>query len=73
MDIANWWPNLSDETREWLASNNGNAMTPEILAEIVAAGGPELSEPAWGEQSDPSGTYLPDVAVDWIEEKTNTE
>jgi hypothetical protein len=61
--IEEWWPRLSASTQAWLIANNGDAIPPEVVAEITAAGG----------AADLSGAYLSDAAVDWIEAAANDE
>lgn len=58
MDISQWWPLLAPETRRWLIENNGDALRPEIAAEIARVGGsPDLA----------------DAEIDWIEAVANDE
>ena len=48
MSIEQWWSKLRPSTREWLIENNGDAVPPEIVAEITAAGG-SITSNAWRE------------------------
>jgi hypothetical protein len=88
MDIAQLWPSLSAPTRDWLIANNGDALSPEVLDELVRANGSAIPDAWWGDQSDPgdqpdqsdqgnqsdaTAHYLPDDAVDWIEATANQE
>ena len=73
MDIERWWPALSASTRDWLIANNGDALSPEVVGEIVQVGGPTITDAWWGDQSGPTGFYLPDDAIDWIEATANQE
>ena len=73
MDIAQLWPSLSAPTRDWLIANNGDALSPEALDEIVRANGSAIPDAWWGDQSGEDGFYLPDDAIDWIEATANEE
>ena len=61
MSIEQWWQALRASTREWLIANNGEAVTPEIRAEIESAGGTV------------DGIHLSDKESDWIEAVANDE
>ncbi len=67
MSIEQWWPKLRPPTREWLIENYGDAVSAEVVAEITAAGGAITSDGWWVGQSGPSGFYISDEGVDWIE------
>ncbi|MDJ0375926.1 hypothetical protein [Cryobacterium sp. PH31-L1] len=69
MDIELWWPKLTPSTREWLMQNNGDAVPPELVAEITRAGGEVTTD----SESEQSGVYLSDDDVDWIETVANEE
>lgn len=88
MDIAQLWASLSAPTRDWLIANNGDALTPEVLEELVRANGSAIPDDWWGNQGDErdegdqadqgdygdaATRYLPDDAVDWIEATANDE
>ena len=73
MDIEQWWPNLSDGTKEWLIANNGDAVPESVVDKIVAAGGVVASESTWIGESGPNGFFLSDEATDWIEATANDE
>jgi hypothetical protein len=73
MSIEVWWPKLRPGTREWLIANNGDAVTASIMDEIEAVGGPAQADGWWVAGGDPDGFYLPDDAIDWIEEIANAE
>jgi hypothetical protein len=73
MNIARLWPSLSAPTRDWLIANNGDALSPEALDELVRANGSAIPDAWWGDQSDATNHYLPDDAVDWIEATANQE
>ncbi|MFB2596444.1 hypothetical protein ACEXQE_01485 [Herbiconiux sp. P17] len=73
MEIEEWWPRLAPATREWLADNNGDAVPPEIVAEIGRAGGAIDEKAWWFGESDASGFFFSDAGVDWIEAAANGE
>ncbi len=73
VSIEQWWPTLQPSTREWLIANNGDAVPAPIVEEIAQAGGAITSEAWWVGQNGPSGFYLSDAAIDWIEEIANGE
>ncbi|MBT8162682.1 MULTISPECIES: hypothetical protein [Arthrobacter] len=73
MDMAQWWPRLKPSTREWLIGNNGDVVPAEVIAEIADVGGQPDSDASWVGRSGPSGFYLSDEAVDWIEAVGNGE
>lgn len=73
MNIDEWWPKLKPSTRAWLIENNGDALPAEVVAEIASAGGPVSSDAWWVGQGGPSGLYMPDAAIDWIEAVANGE
>lgn len=52
MDIAQLWASLSAPTRDWLIANNGDALTPEVLEELVRANGSAIPDDWWGNQGD---------------------
>lgn len=64
MQFFEWWPELDSETQGWLVAHNGEAVSPEVLAKIVAAGGSATSNAWWVGQGGPEGFYLSDAAVD---------
>lgn len=66
-----WWSKLSPATREWLMSENGDAVPEAIAVEVVSAGGPVAAETE-GEDAEP-GLFFSDEIVDWVEEKANFE
>ncbi|PKH40695.1 hypothetical protein SAMN05192575_105213 [Nocardioides alpinus] len=71
--IEDWWPRLSQETRDWLIAHNGDEVTASVAQQIARAGG-AVEADAWQTgQDDPHGSYLSDEAVDWIEAVANGE
>jgi hypothetical protein len=73
MSIDEWWPKLAPSTRDCLIENNGDAVPPEIVAEIAAVGGSAKPEDWWVGQIGPAGFFISDEAIDWIEEMANDE
>lgn len=73
MSMEVWWPRLRQETRDWLIANNGDALPVSVVAEITRAGGLVGTDAWWVGQNGPTGFYLSDAAVDWIEEVANGE
>jgi hypothetical protein len=71
--IEDWWPRLSPMTRDWLVANNGDAVPTSVTEEITRAGGLVATDAWWVGQNGPTGFYLSDEAVDWIEEVANRE
>ena len=71
--LEEWWPRLSQEARDWLIANNGDAVPASVIEEIMRAGGSVATDAWWVGQNDPTGFYLSDEAVDWIEEVANGE
>ena len=73
MKIIEWWPQLDSDAQAWLIAHNGEAVSPEVLSKIVAAGGAVTSNAWWVGESGPDGFSLSDEAVDWIETAANEE
>lgn len=73
MSMEQWWPKLEPSTRDWLIANNGDAVPPEVVAEISRAGGAVASDAWWVGESGPSAFWFSDAAVDWIEAVANGE
>jgi hypothetical protein len=73
MEIIEWWSDLDSDAKAWLVAHNGEAVSPEVLSKIVAAGGSLDSSAWWVGESGPDGFYLSDEAVDWIETAANDE
>ena len=48
MEIIEWWPSLDSDARGWLIAHNGEAVSPEVMNKIVAAGGSNCREAASG-------------------------
>ena len=61
MSIEQWWSRLRPESRAWL------------VAEITSLGASITSDEWWVGENGPSGLYLSDAAVDWVEEVANDE
>jgi hypothetical protein len=73
MSIAVWWPKLQPATRDWLIANNGDAVPAAIIDEITEAGGPVTSDAWWVGHDGSTDSFMPDEAIDWIEEIANEE
>jgi hypothetical protein len=73
VSIEDWWPLLTPETRDWLIANNGDAVPDSVTEEITRVGGLVAPEAWWVGRNGPTGFYLSDAAVDWIEEFANGE
>jgi hypothetical protein len=73
MEIIEWWPKLDSDAKAWLIAHNGEAVSPEIVSKIEAAGGSVTSSEWWVGESAPDGFFLSDDAVDWIEAAANDE
>lgn len=73
MSMQEWWPRLAQETRDWLIEHNGEALPASVVEEIARVGGSITSDAWWVGESGPTGFYLSDAAVDWVEEVANGE
>ena len=73
MEIIEWWRRLDSDAKEWLIAHNGEAISPEVLKNIITAGGSVTSDARWVGESGPDGFFLSDEAVDWIETAANDE
>jgi hypothetical protein len=73
MNIDDWWDELEPSTQEWLIDNNGDVVPPEVIQEILDAGGSLTDDAGWVGERTITGFFLSDEAVDWIEAKANEE
>ncbi|WP_072802245.1 hypothetical protein [Rhodococcoides yunnanense] len=74
MNIAQIWPKLSKEAREWLVEHNGEPLDQAVSAEIAAAHSTEGIDPRWWTGPSTGGRLeLSDEAIDWLEERANEE
>jgi len=64
---------LRPETQDWLVAHNGEAVPESVVREITQAGGSATADAWWFGQNGPTGFYLSDAAVDWIEAVANEE
>ena len=71
--MEDWWPRLSQESRDWLIANNGDAVPASVTEEITLAGGSLATDAWWVGQNGPTRFYQSDEAVDWIDEVANGE
>lgn len=73
MSIESWWPKLPQQSRDYLIDNNGDVVPPDLVEEISRAGGLISTDAWWVGESDPTGFFLSDEAIDWIDEVANGE
>jgi hypothetical protein len=73
MNTIEWWPGLDSATKAALIAHNGEAVTPDLLDKITAAGGVLTPDAWWAGESGKDGFFLSDEAVDWIEAVANDE
>jgi hypothetical protein len=73
VSIEAWWPKLKPETRDWLIANNGDVVPAPVVEEIARVGGAISADAWWVGQHGPTGFYLSDAAVDWVDEVANGE
>jgi len=74
MDIEQWWPLISADTRRWLIDHNGEPVPDDLAGEIARAGGTVSSEAWWIDDVGTDGALiLSDAGVDWIEAAGNDE
>lgn len=73
MDIVEWWPRIAEQSREWLIAHNGEEVRSDIVLEVAAVGGVVASDAWWVGEDGPTGYFLSDRAVDWIEATANGE
>jgi hypothetical protein len=71
--IEAWWSRLPQETRDWLVANNGDVVPAPVVDEITRAGGEVATDAWWVGENGPTGFYMSDAAIDWIEEVANGE
>ncbi|MBM7413533.1 MULTISPECIES: hypothetical protein [Nocardiaceae] len=73
MEIAQWWPAVTAETRDWLVEHNGEPLPTTVRDDVLRVNG-DLTDPSWwaGESVDGS-SELTDAATDWIESAANDE
>ena len=72
MDIEQWWPLISADTRRWLIAHNGEPVPDDVAGEITRAGGRVGSEAWWIDDIGTDGAVvLSDAGVDWIEAAAN--
>jgi hypothetical protein len=72
MDIVEWWPLVTAQTRDWLIEHNGEPLPQHIAGDILAVTGGGTDSEWWAGESD-DGPQLADEAVDWIEAVANDE
>jgi hypothetical protein len=73
MGELEWWSRLDPDAKAWLFDHNGEAVSPDVLIKIAAAGGSVHSGAWWVGESGADGFFLSDEGVDWIEAAANDE
>ncbi|MEJ7648769.1 MAG: hypothetical protein WKF57_07020 [Nakamurella sp.] len=73
MDVHQWWPQLSEDSRRWLTANNGDVVPPPVVADIARVVGGIPDSAPWLASTHGAGLMLSDTAVDWIEAAANDE
>ncbi|WP_432542914.1 hypothetical protein [Kineococcus sp. SYSU DK002] len=73
MSLETWWPQLQQDSRDWLIAHNGEALTPSVVQNIERVNGPVPAQAWWVGEAGPDGLQLSDAAVDWIEGAANEE
>lgn len=73
MSIEAWWPKLRQESRDYLIANNGDVVPARLVEEIAGVGGAITTDAWWVGRDDPTGFYLSDEGIDWIDEVANGE
>ncbi|MGC0365100.1 hypothetical protein ABH922_003084 [Rhodococcus sp. 27YEA15] len=73
MNITEWWPILTRDTRDWLIEHNGEPLDPAVLVELLAVNSGRTDPAWWSDESDDGSCELTDEAVDWIEWHANGE
>jgi hypothetical protein len=71
--LEEWWPQLRQETRDWLVANNGDEVPAAVAKEITQAGGSVTPDDWWVGHVGTDSFHLSDKAVDWIEAVANDE
>lgn len=71
MDLEQWWAGVMPGTREWLIGHSGEALTPEVVADISRAGGLIASDAWWMGERGPDGVFLSSAGTAWIEERAD--
>ena len=54
-------------------AHNGEAVPPDVVSKIVAAGGVATPDAGWLGSQQAEGLHLSDAATDWIEAIANDE
>jgi hypothetical protein len=73
MSLEVWWPLLQQESRNWLVAHNGEALSAQVLDDLVRVGGAVPSAAWWVGENGPDGLYLSDAGIDWVEAVANGE
>ena len=62
MDLDQWWTDVMPSTRDWLIAHNGEALSPEVVADISRSGGLIASDTWWMGERGPDGVHLSDAS-----------
>lgn len=73
MTLDTWWPQLQQDSRDWLIAHNGEALSQHVVRDIERVSGPLPAQAWWVGETGPDGVTLTDAAVDWIEEVANDD
>lgn len=73
MQIEDWWPKLTSETRDWLIAHNGEPLDTSVRTDILEVTQGEFQASWWAGESEDGASELSDAAIDWIEAKANEE
>jgi hypothetical protein len=73
MQIEDWWPRLTPETRDWLIAHNGEPLDTSVRNALLEVTQGEFDASWWAGDSEDGGSELSDAAIDWIEATANAE
>ncbi len=73
MQIEDWWPRLTPETRNWLIAHNGEPLDTSVRNDLLEVTRGAFDASWWAGSSEDGGSELSDAAIDWIEATANEE
>lgn len=73
MSLETWWPQLQQNSRDWLVAHNGEVLSQFVLQDIERVLGPIPTKAWWVGEPASDGLTLSDAAADWIEDVANGE
>lgn len=73
MQIEDWWPRLTPETRNWLIAHNGEPLDASVRNDLLEVTQGEFDASWWVGSSEGGSSELSDAAIDWIEAIANDE